>query len=86
MTGWQPIETAPKDGTSILILRGETIPDIPLIEVASYSDGAAAEELGYREFAKYGAWMVWNAPDNWYLVDVAEPTHWMPLPETPDAG
>lgn len=86
MAKWQPIDTAPKDGTWILLLHGETIPGVPLVEVASFAGGASAEELGYREFAKYGAWMIWNASDNWYLVDVAEPTHWMPLPPPPRAA
>lgn len=86
MTEWQPIDTAPKDGSWILLLHGETIPGVPLVEVASFGDGLSAEELGYREFAKYGAWVIWNASDNWYLVDVAEPTHWMPLPPPPRAA
>jgi hypothetical protein len=72
MTDWQPIETAPKDATAVLLW-----PDIP---VCIYRGNAPAEiVLGYylpvdRE---------WYNPERQHTFD---PTHWMPLPEPPQEG
>ena len=79
MTGeWQPIETAPKDGTRILIARaGEDSDDIEITEWCSLEDFDwehiegemwRKKPLPPREF--------WNG--NGYRA-----THWMPLPEPP---
>ncbi len=61
---WQPIETAPKDGT-IVLLAGEF--DYP---------GDWRIKMGF-----------WAADDDdWRLCWASwPPTHWMPLPEAPDA-
>ena len=83
--GWKPIETAPKDGSHVLLLLGESIPDVPYVIVGSFIDGPMAEELGYREYAKYGAWLIWNSGVDFYCVDVTDPTHFMPLPTSPAA-
>lgn len=82
---WQPIETAPKNGTVVLIYRK--------IE-AEY----AAE--GWAEGSKPGEMLcVWEArwcePDfsEGYWADpgdmgrvMDDPTHWMPLPSPPSIG
>lgn len=68
---WQPIETAPKDGTPILIFYEE------LYGMRRYSircwdrgDWATAQE----------GWV-----DEWRQIRPNEkPTHWMPLPEPPN--
>lgn len=67
---WQPIETAPKDGTLILgldtkVMRGK---------------GAACVMLWARnETTQKHEWMnFWNA----YRVD--GPSHWQPLPQPPE--
>lgn len=86
MSAWQPIETAPKHGSPVLLLCGETIPDSPFITVGSFVSGYEAEELGYRSYAKYGAWLIWHqAGEDFYCIDVNEPTHWqsIELPEAP---
>lgn len=61
---WQPIETAPKDGTWILVTGCNTS---PLVLVA-----------GYREEKQLwqapGRWVTYG------FVTVKDPTHWMPLP------
>lgn len=62
---WQPIETAPKDGTEILL---------------------------YRRGVSQGKWRVgmlngqcaWGG-DGWFYPRWDQPTHWMPLPEAPNA-
>ena len=80
---WQPIKTAPRDKTNVLVLLGETIPGVPDVRGGGYLDGDGAEELGYREFAKYGGWLCWNRDGDFFMVDVDAPLGWMPLPDPP---
>lgn len=71
---WQPIETAPKDGTEILTCS---------FEVTQKPDGSSliwydCEVVHWVDYEERGGW--WNGdviryPDS--------PTHWMPLPEPP---
>ncbi|MGP2493324.1 DUF551 domain-containing protein [Mesorhizobium sp. PUT5] len=76
--GWQPIETAPKDGTKIQVWEaGYEWPEVIYYEL--YNDQVAAEvgESGY-----------WRYADDLF-ADVAEVefdalTHWMPLSSAPD--
>lgn len=70
MSGWQPIDSAPKDGMPILVsAAGE-------ICVAAWTEG-------FKEGGWVG-WVMGHGAvaceDDWYRV---EPTHWMPLPEPP---
>lgn len=67
---WQPIETAPRDGTRVLLygdivgpMKGDRWPD--RMEVASLDD----EDAGCHWPLQY-----------WLSMD---PTHWMPLPDPP---
>jgi hypothetical protein len=67
--GWQPIETAPRDGT--LILVGRFVKKCPhgragRVEVDRWRDGKPY--LGFGRFNPH----YWPA------------THWMPLPEPPE--
>lgn len=74
MSEWQPIATAPTDGTEILLwLRGEMYRPV---------------EIGYwlqrkTKKAKSG----WRSVEHPYFLDgpegFGEPTHWMPLPSPP---
>lgn len=71
-SGWLPIETAPRDGTRVLLFwvgpdtrRLLRTPEICLAEVYSHKDGVTA---------------VWNGTDKMPLHFF---THWMPLPEPP---
>jgi len=68
MSGWQPIETAPRDGTKILGTRldGRNWE----IEVIWLQQGRV--EL----WDTYNGWLEDNLEDG--------PTHWVPLPEPPD--
>jgi hypothetical protein len=76
MTGWQPIETAPKDGRSILIYRRPW----PAPVTAEWSEHA---NYGGREDSRPG-WQIWLCDeDHWYSIATDEATHWMPLPEPP---
>jgi hypothetical protein len=78
---WQPIETAPKDGTHILLFdpeadydsswndyEGRYLPRIAVAHWKPYPNG-------------YGGWKGYYSG-----IDAIEnPTHWMPLPEPPGA-
>lgn len=74
---WQPIETAPKDGTSVLVGRWFTktangYPPKWLSDLGEYEQSADSSE--------YGPGWDWRWWSNW---DDGQPTHWMPLPAPP---
>lgn len=74
---WQPIETAPKDGTSILGFQLWSIG--PGWCVLTWTEwGEHVDEAGLTEI-KPG----WTIPEDHYAT-CWEPTHWMPLPEPPE--
>ena len=71
---WQPIETAPKDGTELLLYeRRERFIDDDFVEVDYIFSGAWNAESYQGE--------CWECSE--YEVFSHEPTHWMPLPEVP---
>jgi hypothetical protein len=75
---WQPIETAPKDGTWILVCGGRTNDDHKdrshaVAQWTHYLNGRTREE-GNWQFAWY---------DGGYYGEYCDPTHWMELPEPP---
>ncbi len=78
---WQPIETAPKDGTAVLVMRNDW-PGSPT--------GHATECNGHNTYV--AEW--WGGENRWvcYMDMVQDPacpitpTHWMPLPEPPQEG
>ncbi len=67
-TMWQPIETAPKDGTPILIFSAERCTSCP---PKTAGMGTAYWCGGY-----------WGITNQFYPLR-HKPTHWMPLPEPP---
>lgn len=65
--GWQPIETAPKDGTCILVFNGNILSAHWLAlnpEVGIWLLTESGSDVGAGDLS-------------------AEPSHWMPLPEAP---
>lgn len=57
-----------------LLHLGESIPDVPYMAIGQRIDGDAAEEIGYREYAKYGGWLIWHpGGEDYYVIDVIEP-------------
>lgn len=79
---WQPIETAPKDGTWIVVVgpifhrEGEgdgTWRGMPRACVSRYFD-----ESNYRDSPAYVPGWCYNTPG---YSSTIEPTHWMPLPD-----
>lgn len=80
MNNWQPIDTAPKDGTVVLVWW--PIGDYPSgnHEFASFVDFGGKVPEGTFDGKPYrNGWC--NDRDGAYLP--VEPTHWMPLPEPP---
>ena len=69
--GWQPIETAPKDGTVILTWG------------CIHNDGGV--DMGETPACRTSWWL--DVYASWYceLWGGHEPTHWMPLPAPPAA-
>lgn len=67
--GWQPIETAPEDGTIILAYRAANP-----VAVHTFIFWDCHEEQ----------WCGRGANDELLLVKY-QPTHWMPLPPAPEA-
>lgn len=69
---WQPIETAPKDGTWVDLWCGER-------------DGYPAGRFENMSF-RGGEWRhpsFFSHSDSYGTPLAAMPTHWMPLPEPP---
>lgn len=79
MSDWQPIETAPKDGTHVLVGTFPEAPGIVSRTVAHWFDsrsfGAKSGEAGWALSVNYDGEHSGHG--------VAAPTHWMPLPEGP---
>lgn len=71
---WQPIETAPKDGTKIVLLcdlwQGRT----PI--VAHWDENGATYEGPMGRFT-------WHTSMDGDTVAERVPTHWLPIPEPP---
>jgi hypothetical protein len=76
---WQPIETAPKDGTAIwLACEGKIYLGYGEDDERPYRSGGWELKATFRRFD--------DRPDEicgtWTSRNV-EPTHWMPLPDPP---
>ena len=74
MSDWQPIETAPKDGQSVLLVRYTGV--IPRTKLYPFQI-----VVGFWEITE---WMAQNS--EYYKqrdYEALHPTHWMPLPEPP---
>lgn len=79
MSEWRPIETAPKDGTAVLVFSPyEDRTDPTNVVVAKYKEA-------FSKTPNVGGW--WEYCEK-LISDVQgevepPPTHWMPLPEPP---
>jgi hypothetical protein len=79
MNDWQPIETAPTDGRWLMLFVPDEIPE----QVVGY--------WGWTDLPKdhEDFWEGWLYADEILSNHVPEgpaPTHWMPLPEPPEAA
>lgn len=84
MNKWQPIETAPKDGTWVLVTPGSE----ERVSVGMYSGerGACLGASGVRYLSgwvdKQGSVSMSHGECE-FSYESIWPTHWMPLPEPP---
>ncbi len=68
MGEWQPIATAPKDGTRVLVC----------------CPGATEPFVAHWQVHTAATWGIGNTWRDDADCTVAEPTHWMPLPAAPE--
>lgn len=83
VSGWMPIEAAPKDGTTVLLSDGKDV------AVGSWHDTSYETEELIAKGPKRTIYKTVTHEDG-YWDNVAEflglPTHWMPLPAAPQAA
>jgi hypothetical protein len=72
--GWQPIETAPKDETVIIL--GRRMHDFGFIRGYGYFEGKPGSFLS--------GWITTGFDPVMSNLGLAAPTHWMPLPKPPE--
>lgn len=76
---WQPIETAPKDGSPMLLWDAER--EIPIVGMWVSFAGTNSPE-SYEP--AYSGWDSMSGVPTWLDASPdAQPTHWMPLPAPP---
>lgn len=68
--GWQPIETAPKDGSSVMLARED-------------DDFSWVCEGHWDRAGLHSGWYAANTHWTDATGDALDPTHWQPLPAPP---
>lgn len=82
---WQPIETAPKDGTPILVCSMDGTRNI--VQWARFEGGPGVSSRAVQ----VRNWQIcgdedgvidegWDQGAGWFMEPHSPPTHWMPLP------
>ena len=77
MSEWLPIETAPKDGTEVLV--GVDIATVWIVRNARFVRG----EDWMEPESEDGWWAYCNSVSQEMLEGIFAPTHWMPMPDPP---
>jgi hypothetical protein len=77
---WRPIESAPKDGTTVFVhVPGESrYPTAAQFSSREYFE----EQYGAPEYMDEGWYWAFGYPSDFH-EDTIEPTHWQPLPPPP---
>lgn len=81
MSDWKDIASAPRDGTEIILRKGDRVTAGAWIEWTKseaefHSNGTY---LGNYEYDSGASWSSWDGG----FCDDDEPTHWQPLPAPP---
>ena len=79
MSEWQPIETAPKDGTAV-VLYGKGL----LRSGYEQAVGVYIPIHGEDDDSTIRWWHVEDGKFGPYAIRGPSPTHWMPLPPPPE--
>lgn len=79
---WQPIETALKDGTHVMLSRGDRVTLGNWESVISTSPEYHANGTYLGQFEDGDSWEGWMSWDGGFCEETP-PTHWQPLPEPP---
>ena len=74
---WQPIESAPQDGTQVILWTSTDNADDALY-VRDLLDGEHVNEVQIGYFNE--------DEDEWSTTYIGKPTHWMPLPPPPQGA
>ena len=78
--GWQPIETAPKNETRVLIADHRGV-----IDVAEYIERIEEKSVFVRKAKDGDVYRIEKEDCGFWDSDIIyEPTHWMPLPKYPN--
>ena len=81
---WKPIETAPKDGTAIMLCKGKRVTCGEWITGTNLGSmdyhATTGEPVGYPDAEDYAMWASW---DGGFSED-DPPTHWAPMPDPPN--
>ncbi len=86
--GWQPIDTAPKDGTEIILARDDRVTsgfwmnEVEVMGSEFHSTGAYLGQYPTGEIKEAG-WAGWMSQDGGFTGE-QPPTHWHPLPKPPE--
>lgn len=88
--GWQPIETAPKDGTLVDVWLGNAefprrVTDVSFREPTEgeyWVNGSSDPDTSQGQFDEKAGWFE-NSIGTYKLQGDEEPTHWQPLPVAP---
>lgn len=71
---WRPIESAPKDGTPILVENDRGVHCVRWEAEEAHGD------------ASFDGWYVDDGKSNLRVLRGTEPTHWTPIPAPPKEG
>lgn len=81
--GWESIETAPRDGTDVLLFTDTQASDTVSMRIYLHTGGEhfTAVQIGFWEDAVDAPMRKERA--GWRKDKIGEPTHWRPLPAPP---